>query len=194
MFKIVQLKLLLHSAFHAEVVESLADISSVSLVVVRDVLITISQGSYKVHQVAEVKLATSDQTMLGEDVGQQRGQLVSVSVLTQLEYVKRVLVYFVQFIKGLWFEVEHLDDECFSEPHAQLRIHPSVVVSLLLKGQAVVLEAKPACVLSKLIVPSLEFLPHVDLAEVGWLVHASSTHVRVTLLGRDQVDATSILI
>ena len=54
LLQIVQLQLLLYPAFHAEVVESLADICRVRLIVISDVFIAVGKGPHKVHQVAEV--------------------------------------------------------------------------------------------------------------------------------------------
>ena len=106
-------------------------------------------------------------------------------MLTQLKDVESVLVNFLQLFKCLWLKVEHSGDERFSQARPQLSNDLSFVISLLLKGETVVFETEPARLICKLIVPGFQFLPHVDLAEVGWIVvvPTGATHVRVTFIG-----------
>ena len=54
LLKIVQLKLVFHTATDCKVVESLAHISSMSLVMIHDLLVPLSKCPHKLHQRTKV--------------------------------------------------------------------------------------------------------------------------------------------
>ena len=72
LLQVIQLEQLLHSTFCCEVVERLADVSSMCLIVVGYSFVSRCQVPHEAHQFVEVNIVGCNQAVLGQKVRNKR--------------------------------------------------------------------------------------------------------------------------
>ena len=139
-----------------------------SLIMISNILVSACQRPHEIHQILEVQVASSKQTMSRQHIWQQSNEFVTICQLAKGKNVEIIFIYSFEFFLSLLRQLEHLHYHHCCYTLSKFRGSFAGFFALFSKGFAIVFEAN-FLIDGELLIPCSHVILHRQLL-IGMLL------------------------